>query len=309
MNIKPARLAYTHSFNLGDNIQTIATEQFLGNNPISIERHELAQYNGGSVFLLMQGYFFADDIHCSFPPSEKITPVFVGFHIEDTPVTRTRYAQKDILDYLKKFEPIGCRDNSTVDFLVGNGIDAYLTRCLTLTFPKRDEKIKGNKVFFIDCEWLQPNLFTSKKFNQLYARAEFLTQIVDGKINCKLSDTEKQKMAVERLEKLRNEAKLVVTSRLHIASPCVAMGIPVVLIPKSDSSRYDFIRDIIPVYQANRFKLFYNKPRLKTFLQSFVNVFYTRIINWNPTPPDIENLRAEIKNNVQVQIQKAMEKC
>lgn len=293
-----ARIAYSHSWNLGDHIQSLATEQFLNSNPLSVERHELNTYQGTKVLMLLQGYFFKDEYHCTFPPSENILPLFIGFHIEDAKLTRERYSSPDIIHYLKKFEPIGCRDNSTKLFVEQFGIDAYLSRCLTLTFPTRKTTITRKEIFFIDTpEWLKPNKYTGKIFNKIYKNAVFLTQVIDEK-EALLSDNEKRLMAIDRITLLREKAKLVVTSRLHIAAPCLAMGIPIILIPREATPvRYEAIQGLMPIYYTptKHFKIFgknINKIR------QLVQLIYIRfIINWNPQPININKVKEEIISN------------
>ena len=72
------------------------------------------------------------------------------------------------------------------------------------------------------------------------------------------------------LEKYYNEAKLVITSRIHSAMPCIAMGIPVIFIhPKLKDSRLDVLDGIIPKYSPND----------------------KYAINWNPKAPNIEKMK------------------
>ena len=44
-----------------------------------------------------------------FPPSDKITVVFISVYIDNENLV------KNNVNYLKKYEPIGCRDTSTCD--------------------------------------------------------------------------------------------------------------------------------------------------------------------------------------------------
>jgi hypothetical protein len=308
--IKFARMAYSPSWNLGDHIQTLATEKFLGNNPISIERHELDKYDGERAIMLMQGYFFVNDYHCAFPPSENILPVFTGFHIENTDRTRNFYSSSKILEYIKKYAPIGCRDNSTKKFLLKNGIEAYLSRCLTLTFPTREKHIKGSRVFFIDePKWMKTSRFLGKKFRNIYEDGVFLSQVADTEPAGVLSDEVKRKMAIERINLLKSEAKLVITSRLHVASPCAGMGIPVLLFPETLTlNRYETLKGIIPIYtfSSKYFKILGGFHRIIT---AIIRTLYIRLfINWNPTPPDIEDLKKNNIDNVHGAIEKAIEK-
>jgi Polysaccharide pyruvyl transferase. len=291
-NIVFARLAYPRSWNLGDMIQSLATEQFLGNDFINIARSELDQYSGPKAILLMQGYFFINEYYCSFPPSENIIPVFFGFHIEDSIKTREVYSSKEYVDYLKKHEPIGCRDISTKIFLEKSGIKAFFSRCLTLTFPLRDASIKRETIFFIDePEWLTPNKYYGNKFNKLYKEGVFLSQIIDEN-SVNFSDKEKRQMAIDRLELLKDKAKLVITSRLHIAAPCIAMGIPVVLIPRTQTpSRYEAIKGLIPIYFTPT-KSYHFFGKCGTKLTFFIRILFVRFfIDWNPKAPNIETLK------------------
>jgi len=291
-----ARLAYSHSTNLGDQIQSLATERFLGEKPLSVERHELKAYEGEKVILLMQGYFVADNYRCAFPPSKNIVPVFVGFHIANIKTTLQHYSSPETVNYLKQYAPIGCRDGSTVSFLRKKGIEAYLSRCLTLTFPRRDENVVGKSFFFVDTpEWLKPSRFTNKRFNEMYKAAVFLSQETNAE-----GDDEKRQIALERIEMLKNEAKLVVTTRLHIASPCIAMGIPTVLIlPLRYPKRFDMLKGIIPFYRIPNGKDNFLKKIIRTL---FINFF----IDWHPVSPDIENLKTDIITDVETKISKAL---
>ena len=48
------------------------------------------------------------NIH-KFPPPKKITPVFISVHINQEKLITNN------IKYFKNYEPIGCRDNSTVE--------------------------------------------------------------------------------------------------------------------------------------------------------------------------------------------------
>ena len=71
------------------------------------------------------------------------------------------------------------------------------------------------------------------------------------------------------LERYRNEATLVVTSRLHCAAPCLAMGIPVILARNYFDDRYSWIDRFLPLYTPDRFPS----------------------IDWNPTPYDLTAIK------------------
>jgi len=305
-NIAFARLGYSASWNLGDHIQTLATEEFSPpqTSTITIERDKLAFYDGKLVFLIMQGYFFTLAEQCTFPPSENIIPIFFGFHIEDSPRTRDVYASQQYINYFKKHEPIGCRDISTMNFLKARGVDAFFSRCLTLTVQKRDaSKIeKANKVFFIDApDWLYPGDNTGEVFNTIYNNAVFLSQVVDENPAI-IPDSKKRIQADNLLSTLSNEAKLVVTSRLHITAPCIALGIPVVCIPRLVTpSRYEAIQGLIPLY-------YFPSEVAENDYEETRNNFIRTGINWNPLPQDIEALKIDIVSALKNKMREVQEK-
>ena len=73
---------------------------------------------------------------------------------------------------------------------------------------------------------------------------------------------------------LKENARLVITCRLHMSLPCIAMGIPVVLAHKCDSGQVEECRfagldKIIRVYKPSEYAS----------------------IDWNPEAPDIEWLK------------------
>ena len=55
-----------------------------------------------------------------FPLNKNILPIFISFHLN-----RKSILSEDAVSYLKQFEPIGCRDWTTVDILSSRGIKAF----------------------------------------------------------------------------------------------------------------------------------------------------------------------------------------
>jgi hypothetical protein len=122
--------------NIGDYIQSLAAKQFIPNEEetVYVDRESLSDYDGENIRLILNGWFmFMHNPH-KFPPSSKITPLFVSFHVNES--------VKDIIlndlnvEYLKKHAPIGCRDINTLNLLKAKGIDSYFSGCLTLTLNR-----------------------------------------------------------------------------------------------------------------------------------------------------------------------------
>ncbi len=276
--------------NLGDHIQGQALARLLrellpGVAFSSAYRDELSLYQGDPAFCVMQGWF-ARGWH--FFPNERIWPVFIGFHL-------TRHMQQTVLQFLQ-YNPryleqrsIGCRDRQTERFFRRLGVDAYFSRCFTLTFPRREEKETQKKVFMVD---MRPEL-------QNYVPAE-LREVAECIEQRCLWDAENEReyyrnplwreeqeaRAAALLERYRDEAALVITGAVHCASPCTALGIPVVFItPNGHDARVraDFLEGIIPVYMPDDLK--------------------AGRVDWAPTAPDIEPLKDMIRENLRLTLE------
>ncbi len=238
--------------NLGDPIQSFAVLEFFKRIGISddeiipLDRYDLADYDGEEVIAVINGaenyehYAYATRF---LPVSDKIHPVFLSIHLD-------RDISENELKSLRDNQPIGCRDEYTVDLLKEKGIDAFLTGCFTMLFPRRDPNGKYEKVFIVDCS----DETLTHIPDVIMKDAECLTQVIrlnstalDYKLT--LDETEKyNNLAKQQLDRYKNEAKLVITSRLHVACPCAAMGIPVILVRNSYDVRYKFIDRFLKLY-------------------------------------------------------------
>lgn len=258
------------TFNVGDNIQSLAAKQFLPRVDTFINREKLADYQGEKTKLIMNGWF-THNIH-NWIPSNDIIPLFVSFHINNT--AAPYMLSKKGIAYLKKHEPIGCRDQFSVNILKAKGIEAYFTSCLTLTLDiyKVDDSERGDDIYIVDPLYSYPTLkkvtYDYKRFLRsiqsgaifklgkqkthignfidadLLKKAIYINQEPDANI---YNDEQKFEMAEDLLNKYAR-AKLVITSRIHCALPCLAMGTPVIFINGFenfvDSCRFDGILDL-----------------------------------------------------------------
>ena len=269
--------------NLGDCIQNLAVENLYKEmgieNLLKINRDEILKYNGEKAILPMQGWF--GNIHGIFVAkwSKNVITVFVGFHLNDYQNCRERFFEDKIYEQMKNFEPIGCRDRSTRDFLKNLGVDAYFSGCLTLTFPKREKEPVNGKVFLVD---ISEDVKT-KIPREIRDCAEEISHNYHFKKYPVTFDeaNEFENVAKKLLEKYKTEAKLVITPRIHCAMPCIAMGIPVIFINKDvENCRLDVLNGIIPKYSPEDMSL----------------------IDWNPKAPDIKDLKFLIKENAKLRI-------
>ena len=125
--------------NIGDYVQALAASQYMPSVDGFVNREELSAYNGDECKMIMNGWFMHHPEN--WPPSERINPLFVAFHLNES--VKSQMLTKEGIDYLKKHEPIGCRDQYTASILAEAGVVSYFSGCLTLTLGnkyKTDEK-------------------------------------------------------------------------------------------------------------------------------------------------------------------------
>jgi hypothetical protein len=274
--------------NLGDEIQTIAQVGVMPeeSNPKLINRDDLSSYEGRKRKCIMNGWFTHRP--SKWPPSEEIEPIFVSFHI-----SRDEIAAKKYQEYYKKYEPIGCRDKATVEKLENIGVKAEFTGCLTLTLenPYQEEEREGH-IVVTDSHINNnksyppsaPKIFEKVVPKKIKEEAIYLKHEVSEKYK------NKYKGKINKAVKLLNiyaNSKLVITSRLHCALPCLAMGIPVVFLHRkwNTDERFDGYREILNGHgpsatkaninwqNPNRPQLDKEKSRLKKFINKKLNNF------------------------------------
>ncbi len=290
--------------NLGDYVQTIATLQYFPkDSAVFVDREKLDEYKGEQLKLIMNSWFNKYPNH--WPPSSDIYPLFVSSHFNDRmiPVLISDSGK----NYLKKYEPIGCRDKETAELLSANGIQAYFSGCLTLTLGKTyQNKGDGAEILFVDVMY---NYRTFKEliFDITHAPGVIKSRILAGgfkEIKKMFRDTQKKKIFYKRifskemLEKsnsysqiqpLNNNqdhlkitdeylkrlasAKLVITSRIHCALPCLAMNTPVIFVDSElDQHRLSGLKQLFNTIEINHEGNVKSNFGFKGLLTSDVNV-------------------------------------
>lgn len=280
--------------NIGDYIQALASSQYYPQIDGFLDRDEdLKDYNGEPCKMIMNGWYMHDTQN--WPPTNKITPLFVAFHLNIL-------AQKELtnpasISYLKKHEPIGCRDIDTMNLLKEKGINAYFSGCMTLTLGKKyHSSEKENKTYIVDPlleanmgikeifeaikefikypfdiirlitnrglrihpgknllkKFLKTSLY-HKEYSKLFSRELVMNSIYicqQSKHYKKDFKTDMELLSeAERLIKLYAKAKLVITSRIHCALPCLGLETPVIFLRKANdikasSCRFNGLADL-----------------------------------------------------------------
>lgn len=245
------------NMNIGDDIQAYATERFLPRIDCFIDREHIDSFeseNGEPVAVIMNAWYMWQK--WNWPPSKYIYPLMTGFHYADHQLARQWYGtplKYEFLegiggDYLNAYGPVGCRDMFTMNNLSRIGVNAFFSGCITMTLPRMPERDdKGSYVCLVDV--------AKKAREQLHG-------VLDGKIEVReishlreRDETlpwDKRREIVEELLTIYQNARCVVTKRLHCALPCLAMGVPVLLVRgNEDDTRFEPYYDFLYHYSVD----------------------------------------------------------
>lgn len=258
--MKLAVLSYSHSRNFGDEIQNIAAARLLPRVDLTISRERLKDfYSDEKCMLVMNGWF--GNHGGQFPPAECIVPLYISFHIaKDAPHL---YTTPECIAHFKKYAPIGCRDRGTMEILRRAGVDAYYSKCLTLTLPARNPAVAADNIVSVDIK--------RPRIQKIWGAPPKPVVVLSHEHDLDaLGGAMKSQIAEELLQIYRN-AGLVITSRLHCALPCAALGVPVLYFGVSEY-RTSILSDIgITMYRplaktvGGRIRQFGETRRLRSF--------------------------------------------
>ncbi|WP_435256568.1 hypothetical protein ACSBLW_10445 [Thioclava sp. FR2] len=257
------------SANIGDNMQSLAVRHLyrtLGipdERILRVDRDTLATYDGPPVVLPMNGCFY--DWH--FPLSPKITPLFIGFQARQAAMSAVR-------SHLFGQGVIGCRDEHTAILLRAEGIEADVTGCLTFSLPQRSVTPKHRRILIVhgSGSGALPGVALKKMPRHLLMRADFISQrreVVTWPLSPDQMD-EQEKVAQALLHDYHQTARMVVTPLHHVAAPCMAAGIPVIVIRRDWDERFSFMGKLIPIH-------------LEPFFED---------VDWSPKPIDLTQIKA-----------------
>ena len=270
--------------NLGDHIQILSGLELLARFGLSAETHLDRDFElrsapgldtGRSHPILLNGWFKRDS--AEWPPHPRLEPIFVGFHIR---LFQSQSLLSDeSLAYYRAHQPIGCRDWHTTQLLTANGVEAYESHCLSMTFPRRVPAASQREVFVV-------------------SRDDRLSQVVPMSLRPFTSvlhysgDTDfvrNMARARELLETYRTRARLIVTSLLHCALPALALGIPVVMFyplntPEghaSDRERFSSLKRLLRIWRLDEMDE----------------------VEWSTAPPDIGAMKLSLIDDLSARLE------
>lgn len=280
--MKYGLIVFKNTKNIGDDIQSYAVKRFLPKVDYYIEREELNEFisdNNEPVKAIISGWFNHSKL--SFPPSPFIEPYFISAHFTDELKSRKPiYFTEYFMSYLRKYEPIGLRDDLVKEYLDQNNISNYFSGCATLTIEKFKNINKTDNICLVDLDY-----FTTENIKNKFDNVITKTHNVDE--NYTTLSYEKRFEYVENLLKTYQSSKCVITTRLHCALPCLALGVPVILVYReSDKDVYN---------RLSKYTDFLNYVSDENFRDNYENI----INNIQPNKNDYQIYSKKITHNIE----------
>jgi len=238
-----ALLSY-RTTNLGDEIQSLAAQQFLPATDLLVDRDNLdvaLAAGQGPAKLILNGWHTHHPE--SWPPSSDLIPLLTSFHITAEPGADGVASASELLlrgenlAYLRAWEPVGARDRWTLGLLERCGVEAYFSGCLTLTLGAETARRRGSYVCAVDVPGRLEGRLGRRFGDELVSLTH--TDVLPGTF-------EDRSERARRLLSIYAFARCVVTTRLHCALPCLALGTPVLFVETaSDRYRFEGLRELL----------------------------------------------------------------
>ncbi|WP_084105184.1 glycosyltransferase family 8 protein [Demequina sp. NBRC 110056] len=186
------------------------------------------------TWLICNGWFMHRSFkgQLDFPFPDEVNPIMISFHVQDPDVLTA-----ETVEHLRRHEPIGCRDWTTVYRLRDVGVSAFFSGCVTTTVGQVIPPAAGrgaNRLALVETA-LDADRYAGWKVDEF---TQVGPQVRDFSL-------------VEGLEDARTMLAgyapydAVATSRLHCYLPARSMGLPVDFRPKNRADvRFEGLLDL-----------------------------------------------------------------
>ena len=225
-------IVYKETDNIGDDILSYAEERYLPQIDYVLDRENLDTFcpeDEHKVAAIVNGWFlFAKD---HWPPSPYITPLFIGIHFTNDASRGIKDSYLDGLGrrYFLEHAPIGCRDVSSLEKMQKRNIPAYFSGCVTMTLSAFENIEKDEKILVVDV----PNA-VKERMGELFGKENVYEVTHYIPVSERGKSWSQRRITVENILKNYQKAKYVVTTRLHCALPCLALGTNVTLLEENN---------------------------------------------------------------------------
>ena len=239
-------LVFKDTGNMGDDVQSYASSRFLPSTDYFIEREDLINFVGSKnepISCIMNAFYMHKPQN--FIPTDYINPLWISIHINT--FVKDFMLTGHGLDYFKGFE-VGARDNHTLDLLESAGVNSYLSGCLTLTLDRFDDTtVGGQGICMVDVPKDVENFVRSNTSKEVITLTNWF-----GQGGLRDLGWEQRFHNVEKRLKIYQSSDLVITTRLHTALPCLALGVPVVLVKKDVNDRFSTFYPLLNVTTGDK---------------------------------------------------------
>ncbi len=240
--MKYGLIIYKDTNNIGDDVQSYAMERFLPHVDYIVDREHLDSFyteTGEKIAAIFAGWYMHRPLNWPPSPFLKVLPISIHFdtfyHTNNLKYIMDDYGKK----WLKDISPIGCRDEGTLKILEDSEIPSYLSGCITLTLEPFKDIPQHGKIVLSDVhesviDFVKAN--TKKEVVVISHDPRKLVPFFSENTPVPQMTWTQRHALIEKLLKLYQGASLVVTSRLHAALPCLALGTPVLLVTNLQSN-------------------------------------------------------------------------
>ena len=193
----------------------------------------------------------------SLPPSSQLRLILVAVHINDWSVLNKPGA----LEYLKKKGPVGARDTRTLRKLQEKGVSTYFSGCLTLTWNpllRLGSPEPRQHVVVVDSAAHKDNLNSLIPEDLLPYTVQYSNHQASTK---RPPFHQPLQFAYGSMLQIA-AARVVITSRIHVALPAVGVGTPVIFtlvegagegaLPGGSGGRTEGLTELFHVAYINR---------------------------------------------------------
>ena len=234
-----------NTYNIGDDIQSYAAIRLLPSVDYYIERENLDGFiskDKEPVSVIINGWLMNNKL--GWPVSYYINPLYTSLHFQQKDLLKnddlflTGFGKKDLLEHA----PIGCRDSATMEMLERNGVDAYYSGCLTLTLGVDADVEKKDLICIVDVsEKLKNHVLSVSSGCEI-------EEIHHEEKDRSMIPWDRRFEETEQLLRKYKSARAVITTRLHCALPCLALGVPVLLVDNDrvfEKDRFSGLKDLL----------------------------------------------------------------
>ena len=273
--------------NIGDEVQSLASAHFIPQVDHFVHRDVAKAVPATNCTIIGNAYWPANSIITSvipYKPTVKLIPV--SMHL-----SHGRGKGWRIKSIFKKYSLVGARDTDTLKILKDNKIPAIFSGCLTLFFINPDpDRQRTDQVYIVDVHQEALNLLPP----DILKKSLKIEYFPPAKPDYYPPTNQNNFRRAANLIKMYASAKVVITQRLHVALPCVALGTPVIFINSkrlyeatqhAPTARVTGLLPLFHTIDFHKLSMAEAKQKLRQF-------------NWSsPSPNPNADLKEELKRN------------